>query len=180
MVSNSPHTELPKLSILHDPAKPDVTAKQRGTYIHLALQNIRTVADASQVISQLYLRGDIDPAIITEADMQQTITQLLQVPEVSQWFSPQLRVLNELGMMDQQGNLIRADRVIIDPQGIVTVIDYKTGDNHAGYRNQVLRYMQALRDMGFAHVEGYLLFIKEGRVVKVKESARRTYSDKRS
>jgi len=162
--------ELPSISILHDPAKPDITAKERGTYIHLALQNIRTESTARQVISNLYLRGEIDSEIITESEMQKSIAQLLQMPEMKQWFAPNLKVLNEMGMMDESGNLQRADRVVIAPDGLVTVIDYKTGNDHRGYRAQVARYMKTLQEMGFERVEGYLLFIKDKKIVKVRNN----------
>lgn len=160
--------ELPQISILHDPAKPDITAKERGTYIHLALQHIRTAQSAPKVISDLYLRGDIDPLVIKEPEMQKTISQLLSMPEMQQWFAPDMQVLNEMGMMDADGNQLRADRVVIAPDGRVTVIDYKTGSDHRGYRRQVVGYMQTLQAMGFKQVEGYLLFIKDKKIVQVK------------
>lgn len=161
--------ELPMISILHDPGKPDVTAKERGTYIHLALQHIIRADNAQQVISDLYSRGEIDAEIITEEEMQQTIEHLLSNPQVKRWFSPEVEVFNEMGMMNGHGKQQRADRVIIAPDGTVTVIDYKTGQNHNDYRSQVSRYMATLKDMGFDKVEGYLLFIKDEKVVKVKE-----------
>lgn len=161
---------LPKITILHDPAKPDVTAKERGTYIHLALQQIITADSAEQIISDLYMRGDIDPEVIAEEEMQATIAHLLSLPKVHSWFTPNLQVLNEIGMMNSQGKLQRADRVVIAPDGTLTVIDYKTGQDHNDYRSQVSSYMKTFRSMGFTKVEGYLLFIKDEKIVKVKES----------
>lgn len=161
--------ELPKITILHDPVKPDITAKERGTYIHLALQQIITADNAQQVITNLYLRGDIDPEIIAEEEMQQTIAHLLSIPKVRSWFQPNMQILNEMGMMNGKDKLQRADRVVIAPDGTVTIIDYKTGHNHNDYRTQVANYMATFRDMGFDKVEGYLLFIKDEKIVKVKE-----------
>lgn len=163
-----PNHELPQISILHDPDRPDITAKERGTYIHLALQHIRTTNEARQEITNLYLRGDIDPAVIKESEMQKTVSRLLAMPEMKQWFAPEMQVLNEMGMMDADGNLLRADRVVIAPDGHVTVIDYKTGSNHRGYQRQVSGYMETLRAMGYEQVDGYLLFIKDQKIVQVK------------
>lgn len=159
---------LPQVSVLHSPSLPDITAKHKGTYIHRALQEIRTQKDASEIIHKLYLRGVIDSSVIEEEEMQQTISKLLSNPQVQTWFANDLRILNEQTLIDKDGQIQRPDRVIIDPQGRVTVIDYKTGNDHKGYRKQVANYMSILRQIGFTEVDGYLLFIKDEKVVKVK------------
>jgi len=46
------------------------------------------------------------------------------------------RVLNEQEFAMTDGSLTRMDRVIIDP-GVVTVLDYKTGDEKPGHTEQV-------------------------------------------
>lgn len=159
---------LPKVSILHSPLLPDVTAKDKGTYIHRALQEIRTTVDATEVIHSLYLRGIIDPAIIPEEEMQMTIGQLLADAQIRSWFADGLQILNEQTLTDKGGQLQRPDRIIIDPQGHVTVIDYKTGNDHQGYRKQVAHYIYLLRQIGFKDIDGYLLFIKDKKTVKVR------------
>ncbi len=159
---------LPKVTILHSPNLPDVTAKHKGTYIHRVMQEIRTAADFADVIHTLYLRGVIDPEIIGEQEMRQTIGHLLSNPAVSPWFTEDLRILNEQTVADKDGQLHRPDRIIIAPDGRVTIIDYKTGNDHASYRKQVASYMRLMRQIGFPEVEGFLLFIKDEKVVKVK------------
>jgi len=161
-------TPLPKVKVLHSPLLPDVTAKDKGTYIHRVLQEIHTFSDAQEAIHSLYLRGVINPSIISEEEMQQVIDKLLSNPEVQPWFAPDLTILNEQSIVDKKGQLQRLDRLVITPQGRAIVIDYKTGHYHKDYRKQVKDYMDALMDIGFKEVEGYLLFIKEGKVSQVK------------
>ena len=160
-------TPLPKVKVLHSPLLPDVTAKDKGTYIHRALQEIRTLADATTAIHSLYLRGIINPDIICEEEMQQVISQLLANPQVQPWFAPELTILNEQSITDRKGNLQRLDRLVITPQGRAIVIDYKTGHYNKEYRSQVKGYMEALHQIGYTDVEGYLLFIKDGKVMNV-------------
>ena len=166
MPPTKPH--LPQLTILHDPAKPDITAKQKGNYIHAVMQEIRTAADADRVIEKLYAKGAIDPDIIDQPQMLDTIHRILQLPAVAPWFKPGLQVLNELTLMDSQGKQHRPDRIIITPSQSVIVIDYKTGESHPGYRRQVAEYMRLLRQLGYSKVRGFLLFIKDETIVEVR------------
>ena len=161
-------TPLPQVSILHSPSLPDITAKSKGTYIHRALQEIRTANDAANVIHALYQRGIIDPSIIGEDEMQHTIARVIDAPHIRSWFSEGMRILNEQPITDNEGKLQRPDRIVIDPEGRVTVIDYKTGRNHTGYSQQVASYMQLLHQIGFKDVSGYILFIKDNKLVEVK------------
>lgn len=165
---DAPRNSLPQITILHDPERPDITAKERGNYIHAVLQEIRTRDDADRVIANAYARGEIDREVIDQGEMTTTIRHLLDMPEVKPWFQPGLQVLNELTLMDNQGNMQRPDRIVISPQGAVTVIDYKTGSSHAGYRRQVASYMNIMRQMGYSEVRGFLLFIKDEKVVEVR------------
>ena len=161
-------TSLPNLTILHDPAKPDITAKEKGNYIHAVMQEIRTADEAPQVISDLYARGAIDETVISEPQMQQTIARILAMPEVAPWFRHGLQVLNELTIMNTRGEQERPDRIVITPDGHAIVIDFKTGSNHPGYRRQVSRYMRLLRQLGYTSVSGFLLFIKDESIIEVR------------
>ena len=143
-------------------------AQERGTYIHAVLQDIRTAEEADEVIHRLYLRGDVDARVIGEAEMTASIKRLLAIPQVQSWFRPGLQVLNELTLMDRHGNMQRPDRIVIDAGGKATVIDYKTGNSHSDYSSQVRRYMRILQQMGFAEVDGYLLFLKNEQVKRVR------------
>ena len=60
----------------------------------------------------------------------------------------------------------RPDRVVIDGSRAV-VVDYKFGAHHAGYRRQVMQYVEMLRQMGYSQVEGYLWYAAENNIEKV-------------
>ena len=76
-------------------------------------------------------------------------------------------VLNEVGIIDSDGGLHRPDRVVIGPDGTVTVIDYKFGDSHPGYAAQVRRYCNLFRSLGYASVRGYLWFVSSSTVTQI-------------
>jgi ATP-dependent exoDNAse (exonuclease V) beta subunit len=69
------------------------------------------------------------------------------------------RVLNEQEFVMADGSLTRMDRVVVDPD-IVTVLDYKTGDEKPGYTEQVAKYMVILRDFyKTSEIRGFLVYI---------------------
>jgi len=62
------------------------------------------------------------------------------------------------------GSLTRMDRVVLDP-GVVSVLDYKTGDEKPGYTEQVTKYINILRDFYKTNtVQGYLVYIDRNQV----------------
>jgi len=49
-------------------------------------------------------------------------------------------------------------------------VDYKCGGREPErYRRQVLEYLALLRQMGYTETEGYLWYVKLGRIEKVEE-----------
>jgi ATP-dependent exoDNAse (exonuclease V) beta subunit len=67
--------------------------------------------------------------------------------------------LNEQEFTAPDGSLVRMDRIVVDTD-VVTVIDYKTGDEKPGYTEQITKYMSILRDFYRGRVvQGLLLYI---------------------
>lgn len=75
------------------------------------------------------------------------------------------RCYNEVTIIDSYGNEYRPDHVVIDGDR-VTVIDYKFGDMHPGYKAQVQRYMKLYRQMGYSEVKGALWFVRTDELVE--------------
>jgi ATP-dependent exoDNAse (exonuclease V) beta subunit len=100
----------------------------------------------------------------TEAEilrLQNTLTEFLSTPEIKPWFTPKegRTILNEQEFVSTEGGLFRMDRIVIDAN-IVTVIDFKTGDDKKGYTEQVQKYMNILK--GYfpgRRVQGVLAFV---------------------
>ena len=77
-------------------------------------------------------------------------------------------VLNEVGIIGADGSLHRPDRVVIGPDGTVTVIDYKFGEDHSGYAAQVRSYCNLYRSLGYTSVRGFLWFVTASTVTPVE------------
>lgn len=127
----------------------------RGIEQHALLSRIRTSDDAREVLRS------IEP---------QTRELLLErISAHSEWFSPELKTLNEVAIIDSFGNTNRPDRVLVDEDGRVTVIDFKFGEEDEKYSGQVRRYMRLFREMGYGEVSGYIWYVPIDKIIQVNE-----------
>lgn len=127
----------------------------RGIEQHAMLSRIRTSDDAPEVLRS------IEP---------QTRELLLErISAHSEWFSPELKTLNEVAIIDSFGNTNRPDRVLVDEEGRVTVIDFKFGEEDEKYSGQVRRYMRLFREMGYGEVSGYIWYVPIDKIIQVSE-----------
>ena len=127
----------------------------RGIEQHALLSRIRTSDDAQEVLRP------IEP---------QTRELLLErISAHSEWFSPELKTLNEVAIIDAFGNTNRPDRVLVDEDGRVTVIDFKFGEEDEKYLGQLRRYMRLFREMGYGEVSGYIWYVPIDKIIQVSE-----------
>lgn len=159
--------DLPHLSMHQSKLVADSQAVARGNCIHDALSVIKDYDNIEQPLRQAYVHQRIDASIIGQEEMLHLINQLLANEDVRQWFKPGLQVLNEQTILNEDDDMRRPDRIVITPEGEAIIIDYKTGDDHRGYRKQVAKYMALLKKMGFDKVKGYLWFIEPHKIVEV-------------
>ena len=134
---------LPRLSLRRSERLAHDAAIDRGNRIHDALARVTTADDVA------------DP----------DLRRLLAHPDVAAWFAPGLTVLNERSILTPDGDTYRPDRIVSDAQGRLTVIDYKTGHPTPAHRQQVGRYMDLLRAMGYTDVAGFIWYLEPHRVV---------------
>ena len=81
------------------------------------------------------------------------------------------RILAERSFLDDDGNILRPDRVVVYP-GKAVVVDFKSQRPSSGeilekYKNQVKNYVRIVSKVLGKPVEGYLLFIKEAHLEMV-------------
>jgi ATP-dependent helicase/nuclease subunit A len=140
-----------------------------GIHMHAVLSRMKYASDIQQTLDQIIRDG-----IITGQDrepLEKQLTELLSIPEVASWFSPDWNVRTEVPILLPGGAENRIDRLIIKDKNAV-VVDFKTGVRKKSDHDQVLDYINILRLMNFTEVKGYLLYLKEKEVVEVKESGK--------
>lgn len=130
------------------------------------------------ILAQIAVKSDLDAAVgravvagVLSADESGHVTELLRSRissvEHEGWFPEDPScVLNEVELIDTDGNVYRPDRVV-RVGGTVKVIDYKFGEHHAKYEKQLARYASLWRRMGYAVDSACLWYVATGDIVRV-------------
>ncbi len=151
-----------------DPAEDDrQDPRSVGSMLHGVLENVKTASDLRKGFEKLRVKGKISRDEIEY--YYPLLEEALKSVEDRGWFDGSRKVLNERPLLKAGYRTRRPDRVLIDKDGSMTVIDYKFGSaNRSAYRTQVRNYMRLLREYsGAPKIEGYLWYIAEGEIEQV-------------
>jgi ATP-dependent exoDNAse (exonuclease V) beta subunit len=135
-----------------------------GALLHEALSHIRVPSDIPAAVGQLFYAGTISRS--EDPDLQQTLEDIISHPDARDWFSADWEIRNEADIIRSGGRLLRPDRVMIRGQQAI-VVDYKSGQPDKRYHNQIRKYLEVLREMGYRDVQGFVYYIGEGAVEQV-------------
>ena len=143
-----------------------LSAIDEGKLLHEIFKSVRFAGDVEQAVQRAYLEGLIQ--LYEKADFCAKISAYLDTPEASEWFSPQYKVINEKDLLFPDGKKVRPDRVVFSPDGKLKVIDYKFGKKiESKYLKQVRYYCNSLKKMGYTQVEGFVWYVKLGKIEKI-------------
>ena len=101
--------------------------------------------------------------------MVDLLRRLAGHPDIGPLISPEeAEVLDEVEFLDEEGRLLRVDRLIRDRSGS-TVVDWKSGEEgRAAQREQVARYCRLLAQIHPGErVRGVLVYLAGGRAEEV-------------
>ena len=138
--------------------KNDYTSREieMGDIIHETLALIHKMEDAESVIHQLILSGKIkmeDAEIIYDK-----VQAIFNIDTFRNWMQHAI-IFNERDVFFNH-KIYRPDRFFIYNDTII-IVDFKTGKINAAYNAQIIKYVNAFRNMNFTHIEGYLLYIND-------------------
>lgn len=145
-------------------AVPDSESPRRkGIVLHSILSDVSSSDDLYAAVENAVLAGSIssEEAKDYEAFLEERIKRH------PQWFDIASDSRNEISIIGEDGEFHRPDRVIADSQGNITVIDYKFGVKTSRYREQVKKYMQLYKGMGYRNVKGFLWYVNEDETIAI-------------
>ena len=144
---------------------------KRGDLVHSALARIMEAGDDLAATVQAAIEAECASRRIAPDDaLARTLIRCLEQSRLRGYFEPRKgrTILNEQEYARKDGQLFRMDRVVVD-LNVVTVIDYKTGDEQEDYKEQVRNYMSILRDVyAGKEVKGILAYVDKGTVKSVE------------
>jgi ATP-dependent exoDNAse (exonuclease V) beta subunit len=133
-----------------------------GMLIHQILSKITTVTDWNKLKDKyLSVTGETE-----RKQIELLIDKLLHHPRLEKYFQNDVSILNEQSILLPQGlhfSQKRPDRLVIK-DGILTIIDYKTGEPHTSHQKQIDEYEELLEKMGFTVKEKILVYLKENAI----------------
>jgi ATP-dependent exoDNAse (exonuclease V) beta subunit len=133
-----------------------------GKLMHEIFEGINTPADISAAVRKLVFEGKL--AEEESAGIEKRVNELIDNPQVSDWFMPDNQVLKEAGILLPTGVTRRPDRVILKNKK-TTIIDFKFGEENAHYSVQVNQYRNLLLDMGYQNIEAFIWYVDKDKIV---------------
>jgi ATP-dependent exoDNAse (exonuclease V) beta subunit len=99
-------------------------------------------------------------------ELMNDIKEILENNEIREFFVDEELMFVEKDILCPDGSVYRPDRVI-KKEGIVYIIDFKSGKRSEGHKIQLSHYGKILQDMGFNSPKGVLIYLSERDVVYV-------------
>lgn len=148
-----------------------IAATERGNVLHAVLSRVRILDDLAPAVERECKRRGVDEATakVYLADLRQAFDKA--GPLVAGWFDPVCRVFSERSIYRAEDDeAFRPDRVVISPDGSVTVVDYKfTSEPRPTHFAQVENYISLMHSLGRTSVAGYLWYPLLNKVIRVSE-----------
>jgi len=129
---------------------------RRGSLVHEVLANASDEKETDDYLARLLSEGIIQEE--ESAPLKQMVMDVLQHPELSRLLHQSGHSIIEKNIIDVNGRIRRPDRILIKDDSVV-LLDYKfTLEQSDKHVEQILRYKDLLKQMGYNHVQPYLFY----------------------
>ncbi len=134
-------------------------AIEYGNILHEILSFIKTKDDIDLALTKAIENG----LIVSSQKMEvlKTIHEIVNHTELDSFFSNQNKILNEKTIIQKEGNIVKPDRMVLNNQNEIYLLDYKTGSHQSKYQLQLENYQDAIEKMGFKVTKKALVYIGE-------------------
>ncbi|GHV34126.1 DNA helicase [Bacteroidia bacterium] len=141
---------------------------KRGNIIHKIFENL-DFRRIDTTVEILHSQGVVSAS--EKENYVKIVENYLNNTNVKDWFSSKYEVMTECSVIVEDGNVFRPDRVLIDQEKNVIVIDYKTGKEKKAHIRQVENYVKIMLKMrSYSSVKGYVWYLDENKIVCINNS----------
>lgn len=156
----------------HKPVARDITeilsqsgAARYGLLAHEIISEVQTHDEIDQRIKQFLEEGLVNPAEIPL--LRDEISAIWFHPTIKTWFDGNYKIWSESSIITADGQTLRPDKVFTRQQEAI-VLDFKfTKGDYIGHKTQVAEYMNALYQVGYREIKGFLYYAKSRELVQV-------------
>jgi ATP-dependent exoDNAse (exonuclease V) beta subunit len=135
-------------------------AIEYGNTIHEILSFIKIKNDIDLAITKAIENGLI--VFTQKEEVTKTINEIVNHHDLIDFFAAGTKVLNEQTIIQKEGNLVKPDRMVLNSNNEIYLLDYKTGSHLPKYKAQLENYQNAIESMGFKVAKKSLIYIGEG------------------
>ena len=142
-------------------------AIEKGNLVHLLLSKIYTQMDIPIAIQE-----SIGQGLITKLQGQQlrkVLKSIVTHPKLERYYGNEVTVYNEREIMTEKGKIIIPDRLVVQKNGSIVIIDYKTGNFNPKYQQQLDNYAETVQQMSYHVEKKILVFIYPELSIKILE-----------
>lgn len=140
-------------------------AKKQGIIFHWILSKIKHTDDLDNALQDALLEGHITS--IDVLPYKQKLLQLLHHPSLEKYFEKGVDTKLEAELVTVNGEVFRPDKIVFNGSETI-IIDYKTGkQNHKKYYDQMIRYENAIKSMGYISIKKILVYIDDNEIVEL-------------
>jgi ATP-dependent exoDNAse (exonuclease V) beta subunit len=134
-------------------------AIEYGNILHEILSYVKTKEDIDLALTKAIENGLVVSS--QKEEVLKTIHEIVNHNELQSFFSNQNKTLNEKTIIQKEGNIVKPDRMVLNNQNEIYLLDYKTGSHQPKYQLQLENYQNAIEQMGFKVTKKALVYIGE-------------------
>ena len=137
-----------------------------GSLFHSIMAEIHYDFQVEKVLNDFYLRGLINDE--EKKSFLASINLIVNDPLLQDLFSINVEVLNEREVVLNDKSILKPDRVVFHDSGLISIIDYKTGEEMNKHKTQLREYASSMEELGLKVKNLYLVYtVSTHKVVKI-------------
>jgi len=135
-----------------------------GSMVHLLLAEINHPNEIDLILikfESIILKQQLDVSFL-----KNKLQNVFELQAIKLYFDGSYLLKREASILNEQGNLLRPDLVVIK-DNVAVIIDYKTGEPSSSYAEQVASYAKLLSQMGYDVKERLIVYVDNEEVESV-------------
>lgn len=134
-------------------------AIEKGNLIHLILSNIKTTDETDYVFEWFVSTGKLN--LIQAEELRPIVDGVVNHPQLQHYYESHWTIYNEKDILTKNNMTIRPDRLNINQQNEVVILDYKTGASNVNHKEQLNVYQSIIEEMNYKVMKKLLIYIND-------------------